>query len=111
MASMNVGYIIKLERSYMDAIQELLPLVYGLAMRQVFDAKIMDHNLDLGRRQNFIMLLHLVYEEINGHRMSTHFIEVQTRRYLLDRFELPPKQIKLAQHTLGLGLNSKKKSS
>lgn len=102
MATMNVGYIIKLERSYMDAIQELLPFVYALALRQVFDAKVSDHNLDLGRRQNFVMLLHLVYEEINGHRMSTHFVEVQTNRYLLDRFELPPKQPKLTQHAVGL---------
>ena len=73
MATMNVSYILKLERSYMDAIQEILPFVYALVLRVAFDAKITNHNLELERRENFLLLLHLIYEEINGHRMSDSF--------------------------------------
>jgi hypothetical protein len=50
MATMNVSYILKLERSYMDAIQEILPFVYALVLRVAFDAKITNHNLELERR-------------------------------------------------------------
>lgn len=75
MAVMNVSYILKLERSYMDAIQEILPFVYALTLRVAFDAKVINHNLELDRRQNFILLLHLICEEINGHRMSNKFVD------------------------------------
>ena len=76
MAVMNVSYILKLERSYMDAIQEILPFVYALTLRVAFDAKVINHNLELDRRQNFLLLLHLICEEINGHRMSNNFVDV-----------------------------------
>jgi len=73
---MNVSYILKLERSYMDAIQEILPFVYAFTLRVAFDTKVINHNLELDRRQNFILLLHLIYEEINGHRMSDNFVDI-----------------------------------
>ena len=76
MAVMNVSYILKLERSYMDAIKEILPFVYALTLRVTFDAKVINHNLELDRRENFILLLHLICEEINGHRMSNDFVDV-----------------------------------
>lgn len=47
LASINVGYLVKLQHKYMDGIQELLPYVLALMVRGIFDSKVKDNDLNL----------------------------------------------------------------
>lgn len=54
-ALITVNFLVKLRREYMDALIEMLPYVYALTIRQIFNSKIKDHDLNLNlSKDNFI---------------------------------------------------------
>ena len=64
---MQLNYVIKLQKKYSDAIQDVLPFIYALGIRRAFNIKIIDHGLDLNlNKSQFCQLVGIVFEEING---------------------------------------------
>ena len=105
---MNLNYILKLQRNVMDATRELLPYFYALVIRCAIYSKIADHYINFKNKENFVQLVHIVFEEIHGQRMSNLFITNQCQRYILEFREksgLNTVKLNLKAQKLNMNLN------